>query len=82
MTSRERIQRNLLRIHCIDTVLGTHHLLRPWANSLDIQLANSCVIIEEQLPSKIHRDALVPAIRQAGVMAEVVNRVYVKPLPT
>ncbi len=82
VTNRERIQRNLLRIHCMDTVPGTHHLLRTRANSLDIQSANSCVIIEGQLPSQIHQDALVPAIRQAGALAEVVNRVYVHPLST
>ena len=81
MTSRERSKRNLLRIHCIDTVLDTHHLLKPWAHSLDIQLATSCIIIEGQVPSQTHRDALVPAIRQAGVLAEVVNRVQVIPSP-
>ena len=81
MTSRERSQRNPLRIHCIDTVLAAYHLRKPWANSLDIQLASSCVSIEGRVPSHIHRDALLPAIRQAGVLAEVANRVQVNSCP-
>lgn len=77
MTSHEQSRRNHQRINNIGSVFCVHHYLKHWVESLDIQLSNSRVVLQGEFPTATHRNALVPAIRQAGVLSEVVNRIQI-----
>lgn len=77
MTSHEQSRRNHQRINSIGSGLCVHHYLKHWVDSLDIQLSKSGMVLQGEAPTETHRNALVPAIRQAGVLAEVVNRVKI-----
>ncbi|MDB4474884.1 hypothetical protein N9069_00065 [bacterium] len=77
MTSHEQSRRNHQGINNSGSVFCVHHYLKHWVDSLDIQLSNSRVVLQGEVPTETHRTALVPAIRRAGVLAEVMNRVQI-----
>lgn len=64
-------------ILCIDSILEAHHELAPHRHNLEISLEGSRVTIEGHLPNASLNEALVPAIRQAGVLGQIQNRVQI-----
>ncbi|OYP37991.1 hypothetical protein CGZ80_03730 [Rhodopirellula sp. MGV] len=58
-------------------MLSNHRELAPYRTGLDITLEGSRIVVRGQLPTAALRQALVPAIRQAGVLGQVCNCVEV-----
>ena len=64
-------------IQRIDSVLCAHHDLRQHRLDLQISLEGSRIVLRGQLPSVALKQALIPAIRQAGVLGQVCNCVEI-----
>ncbi len=64
-------------IQRIDAVLCAHHDLSHHRPDLQISLEGSRIVLRGQLPSAALKQALVPAIRQAGVLGQVCNCVEI-----
>ncbi|KAA5541364.1 hypothetical protein FYK55_17485 [Roseiconus nitratireducens] len=64
-------------IRRIDSVLEAHHELSPYRPSLQISIEGARIVLRGHLPTTSLRQALVPAIRQAGVLGEICNCVEV-----
>jgi len=82
MTTSEcqaRDQRMILRI---EAVFLAHRRLRQYAAALKISIENAVIVIRGELPSAELKAELVPAIRTAGVLAQVNDRVVVDSNPT
>ena len=78
MTSTESLQlhtsRDMLRI---DSVLQAHHQLSKYRNGLSITIEGTRIVVRGQLPSVALKQAVVPAIRQAGVLGQICNCVEI-----
>ncbi|MCC9602378.1 hypothetical protein LOC67_17650 [Stieleria sp. JC731] len=61
----------------IDSVLSNHRDLAQYRMGLDITLEGSRIVVRGHLPSVALKQALLPAIRQAGVLGQVCNCVEV-----
>ncbi|QEF97352.1 hypothetical protein Mal15_13920 [Stieleria maiorica] len=64
-------------IQRIDSVLCAHHELCDHLANLEISMEGSRIVLRGQLPSVALKQALVPAIRQAGVLGQVCNCVEI-----
>jgi hypothetical protein len=64
-------------IRRIDTVLCAHHDLCNHRVDLKFSMEGSRIVVRGQLPSVALKQALVPAIRQAGVLDQVCNCVEI-----
>ncbi|WP_182869079.1 hypothetical protein [Stieleria mannarensis] len=64
-------------IQRIDSVLCSHHELCDHLANLEISMEGSRIVLRGQLPSVALKQALVPAIRQAGVLGQVCNCVEI-----
>ncbi|MCO8125547.1 hypothetical protein NHH03_27660 [Stieleria sp. TO1_6] len=69
--------RGLLMIRRIDSVLITHPELSDHRDDIEISLEGSRIVLRGQLPSVALKQALVPAIRQAGVLGQICNCVEI-----
>lgn len=69
-----RIERMIRRI---DSVLCAHHDLCEYRDELEIAIEGSRIVLRGHLPSLALKQALVPAIRQAGVLGQVCNWVEI-----
>ena len=70
--SRER-----LLVERIRSMLSVHEHLREYATRVQITVENTVIVLRGDLPSTDLKQALVPAIRQAGVLGQVSNCVNV-----
>ncbi|MDV6030244.1 hypothetical protein [Stieleria magnilauensis] len=64
-------------IQRIDSVLCAHHELCNHLADLKISMEGSRIVLRGHLPSVALKQALVPAIRQAGVLGQVCNCVEI-----
>ena len=77
MTTKESQSRDRRIVERIMAVLRVHRRLRQYAEMLSVTFENAAVILRGELPSPDLKDELIPAIRQAGVLCQVFNRVQV-----
>lgn len=77
MTTQECNSRDMRMIHNIQAVLGVHDQLRRYAATLQVSIENATIVLRGELPSIALKSALVPAVRQAGVLSQVCNCVEV-----
>lgn len=64
-------------IRRIDSVLCAHHDLCSHRADLQISMEGARIVLRGHLPSVALKQALVPAIRQAGVLGQVCNCVEI-----
>lgn len=64
-------------IRKIESVLCSHHELCDHRDHVEISLEGSRIVLRGHLPSVALKQALVPAIRQAGVLGQVCNCVEI-----
>ena len=64
-------------IRRIDSVLCAHHDLCGHRANLQISMEGARIVLRGNLPSVALKQALVPAIRQAGVLGQVCNCVEI-----
>ena len=77
MTVQERISRDNRVIRKVRTMLGVHDQLRQYASAVQVSIENTAIVLRGHLPTAALKQALVPAIRQAGVLGRVSNEVRV-----
>lgn len=70
-------QQNQHTIDRIDTVLQANPELLDHLGNLEISMEGSRIVLRGHLPSVALKQALVPAIRQAGVLGQVCNCVEI-----
>ena len=78
MTVQEKISRDNRMISNIQAVLRVHNQLRQYAAAVQVSIEKSAIVLRGHLPSLALKQALIPAIRQAGVLAKVSNEVRVE----
>ena len=66
-----RMIRRIEAVLCAHRDLGDHHA------GLEISMEGSRIVLRGHLPSVALKQALVPAIRQAGVLGQVCNCVEI-----
>ena len=76
-STKETDSRGAQIIRRIDTVLCAHHDLAGHRADLEISMEGSRIVLRGLLPSVALKQALLPAIRQAGVLSQVCNCVEV-----
>ncbi len=64
-------------IRRIDSVLCAHHDLCSHRANLEISMEGTRIVLRGHLPTVALKQALVPAIRQAGVLGQVCNCVEI-----
>ena len=64
-------------IQRIYSILNVHEQLRQYAAAVQISIENTVIVLRGELPSADLKQALVPAVRQAGVLGQVQNAVHV-----
>lgn len=64
-------------IRRIDSVLCAHHDLCDHRVNLEISMEGTRIVLRGHLPTVALKQALVPAIRQAGVLGQVCNCVEI-----
>lgn len=69
-----RVSRMIRRI---DSVLCSNHDLCNHRANLEISMEGARIVLRGHLPSVALKQALVPAIRQAGVLGQVCNCVEI-----
>ncbi|NND96490.1 MAG: hypothetical protein HKN47_04070 [Pirellulaceae bacterium] len=74
---QKRCSRDLRVIERIQTVLKVHEQLRQYATAVQVSIENTVIVLRGELPSRDLKQALVPAVRQAGVLGQVSNCVQV-----
>ena len=57
-------------------MFGVHAKLSQVAESLHVSVENAVIVISGELPREL-KDEVVPAIRQAGVLGQVSDRIRV-----
>ena len=77
MTSQECESREQRLIESIAAVLSVHETLQPYSKDLSVSIEDSTIIIRGRLPSTQLRSQLIPAVRKAGVLEQVVTEVEV-----
>ncbi|TWT98431.1 hypothetical protein [Stieleria varia] len=77
MTIQQASTREANLILRIQSVLEAHAQLSPYHLGLDVTMEGPRVVLRGVLPSAALKQALVPAIRQAGVLGQVCNCVEV-----
>jgi hypothetical protein len=78
MTVEEMVSRDNRMIDNIQAVLSVHQQLRQYAAAVQVSIENTAIVLRGHLPSVALKQALIPAIRQAGVLAKVCNEVQVE----
>lgn len=61
----------------IQSVLNVHEQLKQYAEVIQVTIENAVIVLRGKLPSADLRQALVPCVRQAGVLGQVNNCVQV-----
>ena len=77
MTTQECECRDQRLIERIRSVINVHQQLQSHAAGVEVGIDDSTVVLTGQLPSDHLRAALEPAVRRAGVLAKIDNRVSV-----
>ena len=78
MTVQEQISRDNRMIGNIQAVLHVHAQLRQYAAAVQVSIENTAIVLRGHLPTAALKQALIPAIRQAGVLYKVSNEVQVE----
>lgn len=61
----------------IQSILDVHEHLRSYAAAVQVSVENAVIVLRGDLPTADLKQALVPAVRQAGVLGQVSNCVHV-----
>lgn len=77
MTTAECNSRDRRMVRNIQSVLRVHDQLRQHAAKLQVSIENATIVLSGELPEPALVAELVPAVRRAGVLARVCNRVQV-----
>ena len=77
MTVKEKMSHDNRIIGNIQSVLRVHAQLRQYATTVQVSIENTAIVLRGHLPSPALKQALIPAIRQAGVLAKISNEVHV-----
>ena len=64
-------------IEQIRSMFRVHDQLQEYATELQVSVENAVIVLRGDLPSSDLKQALVPAVRQAGVLGQVSNCVQV-----
>ncbi len=80
MTTQECSARDSRTIANIESVIRVHHQLRQYAAALQVTIENAVIVVRGELPSNQLKSRLIPAVRQAGVLARVEDFVEVSHL--
>lgn len=77
MTTQECDSRDRRIVEKIRTVLQANPTLGQHASMIEVSIENSTIVVSGNLPTDAMKAELVPAIRLAGVLSQVNNRVLV-----
>ena len=77
MEQLEAMRREHQVLRNIRAMLNVHHRLSDFAERLQISIERQAVVLRGNVPTDSVKQAIVPAIRQTGVMWQVWNRVEV-----
>jgi hypothetical protein len=77
MTTIESKKRDRRLIYTIESVSSVNELLAQYTAVLQITIENATIVLRGELPSSAHKNQLIPAIRQAGVLNRVSDHVRV-----
>jgi hypothetical protein len=78
MTTQECNVRDSRIVAKIESVLRVHQQLQQYAAVLQVSIENAVIVLRGELPSNSLKSQLVPAVRQAGVLARVDDCVQVR----
>ncbi|MGI9472720.1 MAG: hypothetical protein ACR2NZ_14375 [Rubripirellula sp.] len=77
MTSKEANARDKRTIYSIKSVFRVNTFLRQCIGAVQISIESSTIVLRGELPSSTHKAQLIPAIRQAGVLARICDQVRI-----
>ena len=77
MTTQECNVRDNRIVAKIESVLRVHQQLQQYTAALQVSIENAVIVLRGELPSSNLKSQLVPAVRQAGVLARVDDCVQV-----
>jgi hypothetical protein len=78
MTTKESRSRDSRTVQCIESMFRVHQRLRQYASTLQISIEDAAIVLRGKLPSGDLKADLLPAIRQAGFLGQVCDRVEVE----
>ena len=61
----------------IRSIFYVHEQLQQYAAVVQVSIENTVIVLRGELPSADLKQALIPAVRQAGVLGKVQNAVHV-----
>lgn len=77
IASQKAFSRAARTIRRIESILDAHETLAAHSTELSVSVEGPRIVLRGHLPSVDLKQALVPAIRQAGVLGQVCNCVEV-----
>ena len=77
MTTQEHESKNSRMIHSIQAMFHVHEQLQQYAAALQVSVENAKIVLTGEVPSVDLKAQLIPAVRRAGVLSQVSNRVHV-----
>ena len=77
MTAAESVSRDQRQLNKILSVVNADPVLQPHAAGLQVSIENTTVALRGELPSAQAKNALVLAVRQAGVLDQISDYVRV-----
>ena len=77
MTTQEHNSKNSRMIQSIQAMFRVHEQLQQYAAALQVSVENAKIVLTGEVPSVDLKAQLVPAVRRAGVLSQVSNRVNV-----
>ncbi len=77
MTAAESVSRDQRQLNKILSVVNADPVLQPHAAGLQVSIENTTVALRGELPSAKAKNALVLAVRQAGVLDQISDYVRV-----
>ena len=74
----EKHTEDMRTIRRIESMLGVHAELKDFIDHIKVSVDRSVIILDGILPTETLKKALLPAVRQAGVLGRVDNKVVVE----
>lgn len=71
MTTAENATRNQRQLQKILTVLSADPVLQPHTDDVEVSVEDTSVALRGELPDQTAKNALVLAVRQAGVLDQI-----------
>ena len=74
---RKNVSRESRILERIQLIFNVHEQLQQYATAVQVSIENTVIVLRGELPSADLKQALVPAVRQAGVLGKIQNAVQV-----